>query len=283
MTANEIAIVIGVLKGGVIIFSFCVSEIVLWFMRRRLSRRYEKDRSAVLSAAEVEPISLAYYRKRQMLGIVRASLLFVYALTAVLLYDIQAFSFLALALGALVVVQKENISSLFAYVFVLSNYNVGDDVRIKDTLGEVVRISPLQTILAGKEDNGEYNGKRSGIPNYLFLTEQVATQELKSNTYRRIVIRAVYTTHEYSVDFSEFLNKIRAFLDEFLPKRNLNEVGSFRSFAGLQYRLNFDYDEDGDIAVRIAFISRPHDVADRKEQIIEFIESLRIRGEEAKK
>ncbi len=283
MTANEIAIVIGVLKGGIIIFSFCVSEIILWVMRRRLSRRYEMDRSAVLSAAEVEPISLAYYRKRQMLGIVRASLLFLYALTAVLLYDIQAFSFLALALGALVIVQKENISSLFAYVFVLSNYNVGDDVRIKDTLGEVVRISPLQTILAGKEDNGEYNGKRSGIPNYLFLTEHVATQELKSNTYRRIVIRAVYTTHEYSVDFSEFLNKIRAFLDEFLPKRNLNEVGSFRSFAGLQYRLNFDYDEDGDIAVRIAFISRPHDVADRKEQIIEFIESLRIRGEEAKK
>jgi hypothetical protein len=218
-----------------------------------------------------------------MLGIVRATLLFIYGLTAVLLYDIQAFSFLALALGALVVIQKENINSLFAYLFVLSNYNVGDDVRVKETLGEIVRISPLQTVIVGKEESGEYSGKRIGIPNYLFQAEQVEVQELRADTYRRIIIRAVYHQDEYGVDFNEFLNKIRAFLDDFLPKRNLNQVGSFRSFAGAQYKLNFDYDEDGYIVVRIGFISRPHDVIDRKEQIIEFIEALRVRATKKKK
>ena len=39
--------------------------------------------------------------------------------------------------------------------------------------------------------------------------------------------------------------------------------------------MNFEYDEQGHIVVRIAFISRPHDVANRKEEIIEFLEGMR--------
>jgi small-conductance mechanosensitive channel len=223
-------------------------------------------------------VALAYYQKRQVLGVVRTCVIFLFILFAVLFYDIQAFSVLALALGALVITQKENISSLLAYVLIISNYTVGDDVRVGDVLGEIVRISPLQVHVVGKEESGEHNGKKVSVPNYKFLSEVVQMQELKSETYRRIIIKAVYIKNDYSVDFSQFLANVRTFLDEFLPKRNLNQVGSFKSFAGAQYKINFDYDEDGDIVVRIGFISRPHDVVDRKEQIIEFIERLRVRS-----
>lgn len=272
---SQFATIAGLAKGGAVLTVIALAEVVLWFLRLRAQSSYETLKKDVASLADVETVSITYFRKRQMLGIVRAVLWLFVVLLAALLYDIQTFSVLALALGALVVIQKENINSLFAYIFVLSNFNVGDDIRVNDLLGEITRISPLQTTLSGKEDNGEYNGQRVSVPNYKLLLENVRVQELKSDTYRRIVLKAIYAHEEYEVAFGEFIQKIRGFLDEFLPKRNLNQVGNFRSFAGAQYKMNFDYDEDGRIVVRIAFISRPHDIVDRKEQIIEFIEGMR--------
>lgn len=272
---SQFATIAGLAKGGAVLTVIALTESVLWILRMRAQRVYEMLKKDVSSLADVETVSITYFRKRQMLGIVRAGLWLFAILLAALLYDVQTFSVLALALGALVVIQKENINSLFAYIFVLSNFNVGDDIRVNDLLGEIVRISPLQTTLSGKEDNGEYNGQRVSVPNYKLLLENVRVQELKSDTYRRIVLKAIYAHDEYEVAFGEFIKKIRVFLDEFLPTRNLNQVGNFRSFAGAQYKMNFDYDEDGRIVVRIAFISRPNDIVDRKEQIIEFIEGMR--------
>lgn len=273
----DIAMFIGVAKGGAVIALLVISELVLWAVRAQARRTYHAARAKVTNVADIEAISIAYYRRRQMIGIVRASVFLAALLLGAFLYDFQTFGVLALALSALVIIQKENINSLFAYVFVLSNFRVGDDIKVGDYLGEVVRVSPLQTVLSGKEENGEYNGQRIVIPNYKLVTESVQEQELKSDTYRRIVIRAVYEYGTYDVDFGEFVKRIRAFLDEFLPKRGLEQVGNFRSFAGVQYKMNFDYDETGKIVVRIAFISRPHDVSDRKEQIIEFIEGMRTK------
>jgi hypothetical protein len=149
-------------------------------------------------------------------------------------------------------------------------------VQVTDTLGEIVQITPLQTVLSGKDDTGDYNGRRISVPNYKLNSKTIVLQDLKTDTYRRIVLKVLFRNDEFTVNFSEFLTKLRIFLDEFLPKRNLNQVGNFRSFAGVQYKLNFDYDEEGRIVLRLAFISRPHDVVDRKEKIIEFIEQLRI-------
>jgi len=273
----DIATLVGVAKGGVVIGIIVISELILWGVRAHARRTYRAARAKVTNVADVEAISIAYYRRRQMIGIIRASVLVLSLLLAAFLYDFQTFGVLALALSALVIIQKENINSLFAYVFVLSNFRVGDDISVGEQLGEIVRISPLQTVLSGKDEYGEYNGQRIVIPNYKLVTESVREQELKSDTYRRIVVRAVYEHGAYDVAFGEFIGRVRAFLDEFLPKRGLEQVGNFRSFAGVQYKLNFEYDEMGRVIVRIAFVSRPHDVADRKEQIIEFIEGMRAK------
>jgi len=277
---QEILTIGGIVKGSTVIVIVLVAEAALYILRRRLARTYHNERKAMENSAAAEGLSAGYYRKRQVLGLIRAGVLLVALLIAALLYDIQAFGVLALALGAIVVIQKENINSLVAYFFVLSSFKVTDDIRVGDTLGEIVRISPFVTVLAGKEENGESNGQLVYVPNYRLITETIRLQELKSTTYRRVIIRAVYIPGEYAVNFDEYLSRTRAFLDEFLPKRGLDRVGNFRSFAGSQYKINFDYDDDGYIVVRIAFISRPYDVVDRKEQIIEFLESMR--GEKKK-
>jgi hypothetical protein len=203
-------------------------------------------------------------------------LLMLTLLVAVLFYNTEAFSFLALALGAVVLNQKENINSIIGYFFLLANYNVGDDVGIIGTLGEIVRVGLFQTILAGKDENGEYNGKRISVPNYQFLLNVIDRQDLKVNTYRQVVIQIPYTKSAFNMTFDEFLEKLRPYLDELLPKRNLARVGSHRGFAGSQYKINFDYNDAGTLIIKVAFVSRERDMIARKENILTFIESLKV-------
>ena len=263
------------LKASVIIVFLIISQAVVALLKYRLRRRYAYDAKDLSNLDEVQAVSLAYFRRRQILDVVRALLLLLTLLLGVLFYNIEAFSFLALALGAVVLNQKENINSIIGYFYLLANYKVGDDIGIIGTLGEIVRVGLFQTILAGKDEHGEYNGKRVSVPNYQFLLNVIERQDLKTNTYRPVIMNIPYTKAIYQVDFDEFLKKLRSFLDELLPTRNLTHVGSYRGFAGSQYKINFDYNDSGTIMVRISFISRPRDAVARKERIVTFLEQLK--------
>jgi hypothetical protein len=265
------------IKGSALILFVLISQAIIWFLKFRLRRQYAHDTKDLVDMDEVQEVSLAYFRRRQILDVVRAVLLLVSALAGVLFYNIQAFSFLALALGAVVLNQKENINSVIAYFYLLSNYNVGDDIGIMDNMGEIVRMSLFHTILAGKDDNGEYNGKRITIPNYQFLLNPTKQQNLKTDTYRQIVMEIPFVSETYGMAFDAFLEKLREFLDELLPKRNLRQVGSYRGFAGAQYKVNFDYNAAGTSVVRLAFIARPRDAIERKEKIVAFVEGWKAK------
>ncbi|HVM73348.1 MAG TPA: hypothetical protein VMU13_00520 [Candidatus Paceibacterota bacterium] len=269
----------GLIKGSALIAFIIISQGVIWFLKFRLRRHYTQVTRELADMDEVQQASLTYFRRRQFLDVIRASLLLVSLLIGVLFYNIQAFSFLALALGAVVINQKENINSVIAYFFILSNYQVGDDIGtmigMMNSLGEIVRIGLFNTTLAGKDEAGEYNGKRISIPNYQFLLNPVEQQNLKTDTYRQIVMDIPYSQELYAREFEVFIKDLQAFLDELLPKRNLRQVGTFRGFAGIQYKINFDYNTAGCIVVRITFISRARDVRERKERIVTFVEHMK--------
>ena len=269
------AIVKGSLLVLFLVLFLVLSQGLIWFLKFRVRRRYQYETKDLTSLDEVQAVSLVYFRRRQILDIIRALLLMLTALIGVLFYNIQAFSFLALALGAVVLNQKENINSIIGYFYLLSNYNVGDDIGIIGTLGEIVRVGLFQTILAGKDANGEYNGKRVSVPNYQFLLNVIDRQDLKTNTYRQVVVQIPYARATFGMSFDEFLGKLRPYLDELLPKRNLARVGSYRGFAGSQYKINFDYNDAGLLIVNIAFVSRARDAIERKESILIFIEGLK--------
>jgi hypothetical protein len=263
------------IKGSALIVFILVSQGIVWFLKFRLRRMYAHATKDLADMDEVQEVSLAYFRRRQILDVVRALLLLVTVFLGVLFYNIQAFSFLALALGAVVINQKENINSIIAYFYLLSNYNVGDDIGMNGNFGEIVRISLFHTIFAGKDENGEYNGKRITIPNYQFLLNPTEQQNLKADTHRQIVMDIPFSAEIYGRTFDAFVKELRAFLDELLPKRNLRQVGSYRGFAGAQYKINFDYNATGGIVVRLSFISRARDAVERKEGVVTFLESLK--------
>lgn len=275
----NIDILDGLIKGSLLVVFVLISQGIVWFLKFRLRRAYAHSTRDLADMDEVQEISLAYFRRRQILDVVRALLILVTVLLGVLFYNIQAFSFLALALGAVVINQKENINSMIAYFYLLANYQVGDDIGtmigMMNILGEIVRISLFHTIIAGKDENGEYNGKRISIPNYQFLLNPAEQQNLKADTYRQVVMNIPFSTELYGRVFDVFVKELRAFLDELLPKRNLRQVGSFRGFAGAQYKINFDYNATGGIVVRLSFISRARDAVERKEGVVTFLESLK--------
>jgi hypothetical protein len=90
-----------------------------------------------------------------------------------------------------------------------------------------------------------------------------------------VVIQAVYNSESFGVNFSDWLQKTKDFLDDELPMRRLEHVGNYRGFSGTRYKMNYDYDDDGEVFVKISFIADPAKSLARKEKIVAFIESLR--------
>lgn len=265
-----------VIVAMVLIGFFLAIESLLRIAKHRLKGTFDQRKDVANDARDVEQISLQYNKKAQVIDLVRLAIVIFTILLGCLLYDVQLFSYMLVALGAIIIAMRETVNSLFGYLFVLSHYDIGDDVRVNGTLGEVVRIKPVLTSLAGKDDTGEYNGKLINVPNFYFLNNLVERQELKTDNYRRVVIQAVFNPELYSVSFSDWLKKTKAFLDAELPMRKLEHVGNYRGFAGTRYKMNYDYDDDGEVLVKISFIADPAKALLRKESIVAFIESLKV-------
>lgn len=264
-----------VIAAMVLVGMFLAFESLLRYAKHKLKQEFENKKDGAEDARDVEQMSLRYNKRAQVVDLMRLAAVVFLLLLGSLLYDVQLFSYLLVALGALILALRETVNSLFGYLFVLSHYEIGDDVRVNGTLGEIVRIKPILTSLAGKDDNGEYNGKLIHVPNFFFLNNPVERQELKTDNYRRVVIQAVYNSESFGISFSDWLKKTKDFLDDELPMRKLEHVGNYRGFSGTRYKMNYDYDEDGEVLIKISFIADPAKALARKEKIVAFIESLR--------
>jgi hypothetical protein len=196
-------------------------------------------------------------------------------LVLIALYDIRAFSFFAFALGAFIIALRDVLISLLAYPHIIISYDIGDDVRIGGVLGEIVRVRPLSTQLAGKDDNGDYNGKLQIIPNSKFFLEMVERQEIKNGNQRMVTVSAMYNREEQIKSFDEWLTSLKNMLDQTLSKRSLKEVGNFKSYAGLRYKLHYEYDKHGIILAKISFISKTRAALEKKEKIVMYLESIK--------
>lgn len=250
-------------------------ESALYYYRSVITEHYKKKKPEILSSEEAERESLRYFSKLHSMSVVRMVYVSILCIILVSLYDVRAFSFFAFAFGAIIIALRDVIISLLAYTHVVFKYDIGDDIRIGGVLGEIVRVRPLSTQLAGKDDRGDYNGKLHSVPNSKFLLEVVEQQEIKNGNHRRVTLHAVYNHEEYKDVFDVWLTKLKETLDTKLAKRSLKDVGNFKSYAGIKYKLHYDYDDDGRVIVYISFISTTKNALDKKETIIAYIESTK--------
>jgi hypothetical protein len=263
-----------VINEGIIIGLVLAVELTIRYVRSARRTTFNKAKMEAKNPRELEAITLEQNKLNQFLGLIRLSAILIAVFLSILVYDIQAFSYFVLGVGALIVVLRESVGSLVAYFYILVAYDVGDDIKVGDSLGEISKVSPLYTSVIGKEESGEYNGKLVNIPNYIFLQQKVERQELKTTNYRRATILWTYHRDHAKTPFADIVPKVRAFLDNLLPVRHADEIGFFRNYAGRKYRLVLDFDENGFPTIKITFVAHPDDAGALREKIIGYLETV---------
>ncbi|MEN9852501.1 MAG: hypothetical protein RI996_444 [Candidatus Parcubacteria bacterium] len=259
-----------------IVLFILVVELILRLSKKKISTEYATKVEMTERFGDIEGASLRYYRLNQHIDIARVVVISLGISALIFVFNVQAFSVLAVATGAIILVLREPITSFVAYFYIVSVYDIGDDIRVKGFLGEIVRQRPLYTALAGKDDNGDYNGKLTLIPNNILMNDIVEEQELKVDAYRRVSMPIYYIHNTFREAYPEWNTKFRAFLDELLPiRKTVGGVGNYKGYVGLRYKTRTDYSEKGDILITLSFISKPEKIASYKQQIVEYIESTR--------
>ena len=260
----------------VIVLIFISLEYILRLSKFKINEEYISKQDDVDRFGDIERDMIAFYMRNQTVDVVRVISAIIGVILLLIVFNVQALNILAIATGALIIILKEQILSFLAYFYVISVFDIGDDLRIAGALGEVVRFKPFYMALAGKDDSGEYNGKLLYIPNHKFMSEYVEEQEIKTDTYRRINLQAVYNHTAFAETFPEWITHVRTFLDETLPLQKISTVGNYKGFVGSRYKMRFDYNEKGEVLVAISYVAKPPKTSEYKEKIIEYIESLRI-------
>jgi hypothetical protein len=250
-------------------------EFYLKRLKKQKSKEFDVKKAQIESIEEIEDMSLEHYRELQQVDVVRFVVILVGVFFILSMYNVQIFSIIAVVAGALILALRESFVSFITYFYILSTFKLGDDIRISGMLGEIVRVKPLYTALAGKDDNGEYNSKLYHVPNFMFLSQTLEQQQLKSDDYYKMSLQILYSQSMFSETFALWLEKIEACLDGLLPKRAITKVGYFKGYAGICYKLNFDYNEKGDVIVKISFIAKREKAVEYKEGIIRFVESIK--------
>ncbi|HXK37466.1 MAG TPA: hypothetical protein VJ579_00135 [Candidatus Paceibacterota bacterium] len=258
-----------------LIVAVLVFELILSTYLQQLKSSYERKQVGLSDESEIEELSIEYYSRKQRVSLLRAGTITVALLVGLVVYDVRAITFIALAVGASVLVFKESINSIISYFHILSNYHVGDDVSVLGVRGEVLHIRPLVTTILGKNDDGEYNGRVTAIPNYQFTWTPVERMQMKSNSYMLVKMNIPFESSLFKQTFAEFVKDLRAHLDEMLPRRTIKKVGYFRSYVGYRYKIEYSYDLDARIILHITFVSQSKRIPDRKERIIDYVESCK--------
>lgn len=254
---------------------YIIFEVVIRSYREKLQKEYHSKKASIHSSEDAEKVSLEHFNKLQSIDITRIVIFLVLVVILLSIADVRTFSFIAVTIGAIIITLRDYVISLVSYVYVLANFSVGDDIKIAQVLGGIVRIRPLTVSIAGKDSHGDFDGVLHHVPNSKFITDVVERQEIKDYNYRCITIEILHSNELFEDQFSLWLLNLKKYLDTILIKRSLKDVGNYKSYAGIKYKLYYTYNEDGEIVVSISFISRTKNAVSKKEEIIEYIETTK--------
>ena len=222
LTRDEIA-------GAVVVLAWIVLEIAFRTAKSRIKTSvYGKNPDP--GDPHAGEYYIEYYRKSQIIDLIRIGVFFSCVFALVLYRIPSAANFFVVATGATIITFKDVILSFASFFFVVSQYRVGDSISVGSAKGEIIYIRPLYVGIVGKDENTEHTGELHIIPNNRFITDAVKKEELRTVSYRKETFRIPFQRADFDMPFSEFLEKLEAYLDEQLPLRTAKQVGNYRSF-----------------------------------------------------
>ena len=220
---------------------------------------------------------LEYYRKSQMVDMVRiVSVLICFGYVFVHTID-QGINLLAVATGAIIITFKDFWLSIAAFFFVVPQYSVGNIVCIGQAQGQIIFIRMFSVGILGKDNTGESTGQLFIIPNNKFLTEPVRKEELLSTSVMRDLFSIPYKNEWFTGSFIDFMKELVVFLDDTFAVGNRKNIGNYQSYIGHRYKLDYEYKDDKCLFINLSFIGRSDKNRENIAKIIGFVESKKLR------
>lgn len=260
-----------------------VVVIVWWFVARSIKKslrekyisHYEHDKNL-----ENKQFYIEYYRKVQYVDIVGvviiSTLLFVFLLTK----DKILGTVLAVGVWAVLLTFQTFTVSFFTYFILVANYRVGETIKVgewKDGIQwEILYIKSFYTGIAGRNEFGESTGQSFVIPNNQIRSHPIVRLDLRQDAITRVSLKIPYSYDLYGMSFDDFSCQLKTYLDDLLPVKSAANVSHFKSYIGTRYKMDFSYEKDGILIVRIGFITKRSESFPLKSQIISFLECIKV-------
>lgn len=222
---------------------------------------------------------IRYYQKIQLFEFVRLVLIFWSILYWLAVYQSWFFSVFAVAIWAFILTFQTIVLSFGVYFYLMSNYRAGDTIRVGDIgQGEIIYIKPFFMSISSRNHDGEHTGELFVIPNYQVWWKPITRLDLSFNSYKKQSVTVVYDSTVMEITFDQFVEQIETFLVGYLPKISRKAYKNFKSYSGLQYKLNYElwaYKDDRHlIEVEIKFITLISSAPQHKKAIISFISDM---------
>ena len=165
--------------------------------------------------------------------------------------------------------------SLGVYLYLISFYSPGQSVKVGDSTGEIVSITPLYLKLLGRNESGDHDGELISIPNHQVWQYRISLLDLELSTVQKIIMNIGYDYDRYGLSFEDFVNQLKVFLDDTFPINTIKMADHYKSYKGYKYKLSYDIEHDGTSLISLGFLCKRSKTSDYKYKIISFLENLK--------
>lgn len=268
----------------IFIFLFLVIEIILrkriWKLKNEINEKYSEEELEEIENIDSldQDLFIEYYKQKNILNLIRFTILFSWIISLILFKIPWIFSFLAIAIWAIIITFKELLLSFFWFFYISTHYKIWENIALWDinniTRWEIIYINILNVWLVWKNENWEHNWQFYTIPNFKLIVENIKKEEIWLNQYKKEEIEIYFNNKLFKINFENFLEKLKEFLDSELTKKNINNVWNYKTFIWTKYKLRFKYDKEY-LIVKISIIEKPRILLEIQRKITLFTESYK--------
>lgn len=219
---------------------------------------------------------LGYYRKVQVIDIIRWSSVLFFISFIILRYTWAGVNFFVIAAGALIITFKDFILSIIAFFILIRRHNIWDTIGIDTIQWQIIFIRMFSVGILGKDNDGDNTGRMFIIPMHKFLSEATRKEDLHSNSIRKELLKIPYKKQDFTISFDEFLKKLEAYLETHLPTLSKKNCWNYQTYIWHKYKLDIDYLEEKCIIISIGLVGKWETNVEAKKWIVAFVEENRV-------
>lgn len=220
---------------------------------------------------ENDEFYLQYYQKNQIIDFIRVITTIVLIISLFIINTDIGLSFFAVAAGAFVIAFRDFILAVIAFFFVTPQYPIGLTVKVAGVQGQIIFIRMLSVGILGKDEKGENTGELFIVPSHKFMTDIVEKEDLRSTSIFREEVVIPYSPQRFTIDFEDFMKKLRQFLDTNFPVKKREYVGNYLSYAWHRYKIDFFFHDEKYLGIKLSFVGKMNENRAQKEGIMTFV------------